>query len=289
MKHFLICLLVAIPLKSLAFETDFVGRFIWYDPAEDFGGFSGLEVNEDGSRFLAISDRGYIVEGTLFRKGNRITSVSAQPLRPLLQTENLPLSQYNTDSEGLAVSREGEIFLSFEHRHRIRKYSAGGELLKKLNPHPEFKGLQKNSGFEALAIDASGVLYTLPERSGKWERPFPVFRYISGRWEKKLSIPRRDKFLPVGADFGPDGKFYLLERDFVWHRGFASRIRRFDITSSGFTNEEILLTTRFGKHGNLEGISVWRDEEGLLRLTMIADDNFNMLQVTEFVEYSLSH
>jgi hypothetical protein len=39
-------------------------------------------------------------------------------------------------------------------------------------------------------------------------------------------------------------------------------------------------------HDNLEGIAVWRDAEGFIRLTMISDDNGRApFQRTEFVEY----
>ena len=136
-------------------------------------------------------------------------------------------------------------------------------------------------------MDGDGVLYTLPERSGDLARPFPVFRYKNDKWDNELSIPRRDRFLPVGADFGPEGYFYLLERDFVWYSGFASRIRRFHLTESGFADEQILLTTSYGVHDNLEGLSVWQDDEQVVHLTLVSDNNFNFLQTTEFVEYSL--
>ena len=42
-----------------------------------------------------------------------------------------------------------------------------------------------------------------------------------------------------------------------------------------------------GRHQNLEGLSVWRDEGGILRLTMISDDGFKSFWSTRFVEYRL--
>ena len=41
------------------------------------------------------------------------------------------------------------------------------------------------------------------------------------------------------------------------------------------------------RHDNLEGLAVWRDDSGAIRLTMISDDNFNLLQRTELVEYAV--
>ena len=152
---------------------------------------------------------------------------------------------------------------------------------------PGFARLQTNSGLEALAIDAGGALYAIPERSGAWERPFPVFRLRDGRWDRSLSLRRDGTFLVAGADFGPDGRLYLLERDFRWLRGFATRIRRFDLGPGGFGAEALLLETPFGALDNMEGISVWRDDAGRTRVTLISDDNFFALQRTVIVEYLL--
>ena len=53
------------------------------------------------------------------------------------------------------------------------------------------------------------------------------------------------------------------------------------------SDEEIVFETGTGTHDNLEGLSVWRDDQGRLRATMISDDNFLALQRTELVEYLL--
>mgnify|MGYP002634128825 CR=1 FL=1 len=104
-------------------------------------------------------------------------------------------------------------------------------------------------------------------------------------WDQPFSIPRRGPFLVVGADIGPDGKFYLLERHLSGIFGFQTRIRRFALTGEALSDENVLLETPTGKHDNLEGIAVWRDAAGDIRITMISDDNFRSFQKTEFVEY----
>ncbi len=91
----------------------------------------------------------------------------------------------------------------------------------------------------------------------------------------------------MDADFGPDGRFYLLERDFRWLGGFATRVRRFDVGADGFTGEVTLLGTRFGELDNMEGLSAWRDAAGRIRITLLSDDNFFPLQKTMFAEYVL--
>ena len=88
----------------------------------------------------------------------------------------------------------------------------------------------------------------------------------------------------VGADIGPDNKLYVLERDFTGI-GFRTRVRRFDLDGA---NEEEVLRTANATHDNLEGIAVWQDDGGAMRITMIADDNFRWFQQTEIVEYRLT-
>jgi hypothetical protein len=114
--------------------------------------------------------------------------------------------------------------------------------------------------------------------------PFPVYRFKDG-WTQPFSIPRIGDYLPTAADFGPDGRLYILEREFHGLLGFQSRVRRFDI--GAIDAGQMLLETAIGQHDNLEGLSVWRDGDGALRLTMISDDNFRFFQSTQIVEYSV--
>jgi len=271
-----------------------ISSLTWNEDHETHGGYSGLHVSENGGRFIAITDRGDIAQGTFTRTHGKLTSaktVEHDFLKPAPWSQNLGAggraTEYNSDAEGLAVASDGSFWVSFEGHHRLRHFTQLGATPQGVRNHPDFKKFQDNSGMEALAIDSKNRLYTLPERSGKWTRPFPVYRKAGKDWERWTSLPRRDRFLPTGADIGPDGRFYLLERQFEFLRGFATRIRRFDLTETGFTNEVTLLTSGFGAYGNTESISVWNAPDGSLRLTLLTDDNFNLLQSTRFHEFAL--
>lgn len=262
----------------------------WSSGAAGFGGYSGLEVLEGGAALLAISDRGSWARAELVRtRDGTLRRVQLLDSGPLLAIAGTPLEGQDADAEGLAIGPDGAAYVSFEHFHRIRRYPAIEGPAENLAGHPDFPGLQRNSGLEALAIGADGTLHAVPERSGAWERPFPVYRLKDGRWDRDLSVPRRGKFLVTGADFGPDGRLYLLERHFQFLGGFAARIRSFALAPEGLTDERTLLETRLGSGSldNMEGISVWRDAEGRIRITLISDDNFNALQRTILMEYLL--
>ncbi|MCR8548292.1 esterase-like activity of phytase family protein [Salipiger sp. P9] len=276
---------LALAAAASGGEARFSGSFTWKSADPAFGGFSGLELSEDGSRFTAISDRAGIVSGRLLRENGQIVGVEAGPLAPLLDTKGREQRTHLGDSEGLAVAPDGRRFVSFEGRGRVWVYDAQG-VATRLPRAEAFQNLQGNSGLEALAIDAEGRLYTLPERSGELTRPFPVWRYDGRGWTQPFEIPRRGGFLAVGADIGPDGRFYLLEREFTGF-GFRSRVRRFDMTDTGLDGETTLFESHLLRHDNLEGLSVWREDGGAIRLTMISDDNFNAFQRTQFVEYTV--
>lgn len=258
----------------------------WREPWETFGGFSGIRLSEDGTGFTTITDRAHWATGTLERRDGRIVGVRTTEHGRLRGVDGQRLRGEDVDSEGLALDAEGRAYISFEGFHRIRRYDRLRGAARAIPGHPDFPGLQHNSGLEALAIDADGTLYAIPERSGALDRPFPVYRLRDGAWDKRLRIRRDGSFLPVDADFGPDGRLYLLERDFTWI-GFATRVRSFAIGPDGIEDERTLLRTRFGELDNMEGMSVWRDPEGRTRVTLISDDNFFPLQRTIIAEYVL--
>lgn len=257
---------------------------VWPREAHGFGGFSGIELDETGTGFTTISDRGMILTGTLVRNDGRITNITVSDMHPLLDTDGQRQKDHVNDAEGLAIGSDGQIFVSYENIHRVWAHAPDGTA-RALPRAPGFADLPANRGLEALAIDESQHLFAIPEISGQLNRGFPVWRF-DGTWHLTTPLPRRGNFLPVGADFGPDGRLYLLERAFPGF-GFRSRIRSFAVSDTALTDEQTLLTTAMSRHDNLEGLSVWRDRAGAIRLTMISDDNFRDIQRTEIVEYRL--
>lgn len=266
-----------------------VGTFTWQIDDPRFGGFSGLDLGQDGRSFVVVSDRGHIVTGVLERdEAGAVERVQAGPLIPLRDTRGAPLGRKMSDAEGVAVGTDGEIHISFEGEHRVWSYRRPDGPARPLPLAREFRTLQHNASLEALAIDDDGRLHTLPERSGAFGRPFPVWQYDGAGWREAFTLPRDGDFLPVGADFGPDGQLYLLERDFRGFLGFRTRVSRFETGPDGPGPRVVLIETTGPLHGNLEGIAVWKDSGGATRLTMVEDDNFSTFQSTRFVDYRIA-
>lgn len=283
--------LLSIGLQGSAasvFPASFLSAFRWTSDDPRLGGLSGIDISADGSRFVALSDRGAITEGRFLRDAaGVITGIEAAPMLLLRGERDAPLRAGRNDSEGIAWAPDGTIYISLEKVARVLAYDRIDGPARNLPDAQAFRSMQSNSSLEALAIDAKGKLYTLPERSGAQDRPFPVFVFDGKRWSQPFSIPREGPFLAVGADFGPDGRLYLLERDFQGLAGFASRVRAFTLDPGGPGPAQLVLQTGLGTHDNLEGLAVWQDKAGNIRLTMVSDDNFRFFLRQEVVEYVL--
>ena len=192
-------------------SVDYVGTYVWSMDDETFGGFSGIEISDDGSGFTVLSDRSELRWGQIERDADgAIDGLKPSGKAHLFDSGGKWLQPgWKGDSEGLAIDAAGTLWVSFEGLSRVVRYDTPESLAKPLSRPPEFKSMQRNSSFEALAVMADGTLLTLPERSGQLTRPFPVWRWRNGTWDQPFSIPRSGDWLAVGADVGPDGRFYL--------------------------------------------------------------------------------
>ena len=263
-------------------------------PASDprVGGLSGLEVTPDGASFTAISDRGYLLTGQFERTNGVLNTISITGIRDLPGPDGgrpAP-GKAGRDSEGLSITSDGRLYISFEGNHRLTRYRPDGAVIDEIAlPQPD--GLVDNNGFEALAFDHLDRPVVIQEGAARPPTTSAIYRLEGGEWREIAYLQRNSSFLPVGADFGPDGALYLLERK-VSFTGFHSRIRRLDLTADGTvagTIEGDIVWQPATTYGNLEGLSVWTDAEGALRATMVADDNFLPFMPGGMVEIGLDN
>ncbi|WBU60154.1 esterase-like activity of phytase family protein [Paracoccus albus] len=278
---------LALPSYGKA-SVEYVGTFVWSLPEADFGGFSGIEISDDGSEFHILSDRATIRWGRVDRDpAGRIRGMQMSGRARLQDSQGRMLQPgWQGDSEGLAMADGGGFWVSFEGLDRVARYDDPDQPAIRIPVPDAFEELPVNSGLEALAADQDGTLYAVPELMSQATNSFPVWRFRRGEWDQPFSLPAASKWQSVGADIGPDGRLYLLERYFRGILGFQSRVRRFNLAEDGVSDEEVLLESTTLQYDNLEGISAWSDGQGI-RITMVSDDNFLPIQRTELVEYRI--
>lgn len=274
-----LALLFALSFANLGHAQGMLLSNIMPNFGKGSGGFSALEITDNGTRFITVSDKGQIAIGSVLRENGIMIDLSIEQSFMLKDPQGRPSAGRSFDAEGLAVDGKGGFYLSLEGPARVWHYTSPTATPTQLTVPAEFANYGENSSLEALAINTKGEVFTLPERSGRHSTPFPVYGWDGQNWSVRFQLDRILPFLPVGADFDDRGALYILERDFQGLL-FRSRVRKItpDLTSSTILNIS---------HDNLEGISLWRDDQGKLRATMISDNNMYDWLPTRVVEYRL--
>ena len=254
----------------------------WNGQGAEFGGLSGLLMADDGMSLIAVSDKGLLIEADLIRHTDgRLIRVRETARHRLMSPDGEVQFEKDADAESLAWL-DDQLLISLERRNAIWSHDAIGGVPVDIAVPPGISQLQTNSGIEALTTTPDGAVLAIPERSGALDRPFPVYRLRDGVWDTELQVPREPPFLPTDADVGPDGRLYVLERDFT---GYSFRIQVRSFAMGDTLSDMRRVVPAVSNLDNAEGMDVWRDGQGNLRMTIISDDNFVFLQRTLITEY----
>lgn len=275
-----------LEVDGLRFEAGFQLR----STDQRFGGLSGVWLSDDGRRMLAASDGGTLFELALeYDAAGRLADVEIARTIVPGPIDRDPTFRLDQNIEALAGLDDGqELALAYEGTHRLRAVPMRDlEAVPRALPVPDALSEPGNSGMEALTALPTGALLALVE---KGERARDAW-IISEQVVQPFDYVQEFGFETTGAD-RLDDEIWVLERRFSWIGGFQSRIVRFEagraVPGARVEGEEIArlrppLTTE-----NFEAIAVRRDERGRTVVYLLSDDNFNMLQRTLIVQFSLS-
>lgn len=282
-----------------------VGRLVWRgglalsSPASAFGGLSDLLLDGTGTRLAAISDNGRWLTATLtYDAAGHLSGIEGARLGHLKGDDGAPLSRgRDRDAEALARFPDGSLVVGYERNHRFRRLPAQNSFAARPRPFPApraLAGAALNAGVEALVALNDGRLlaFTEGQRYGDntaaylWEGEGGG----SGNWAR-LALKPSGLFQPTGATLLPDGDVLLLERRFTLLGGLGIRLSRIPLETiqagAVLESAEIAELRPPLTLDNFEGVAVHQTAAGAIRLTLLADDNFNALQRSLIVQFDL--
>lgn len=284
----ILAVLAAAPVTA-APRAEVVGHFDWVEQLDGFGGVSGIDLSADGLEFRIVTDTGMTLDGR-FKRGADGAVTATVPGRwvLLLGEDPHPLAESVRDAEAISVQADGSFYVAFERNARVEWYQGPDTVAKLRDEGLDLSDQTFNRSFEALAEGPDGAVYVLPEVPPSWGGPYPVQVLRDGRWTMPFSIPSGETWMAVGADFGPDGRLYLLERDYWGLIGFKTRVRRITLSDETIAADDVLFETRAGDYGDFEGIAVWSAGPQDIRLTLVSDSNFLPGVSTEILDLRVS-
>lgn len=312
----------AHPDKTTFGKLEWRGGLVLSAATPFFGGWSGLTMDRDGSRLLAVSDSGVWMTGQLTYEGARPTGIAGVRIGALRGLDGRSFKRRGEiDAEGVALLQgtlsNGEVLVSFERDHRIVRYpvtSQGvGVPSAGLAMPADTRTLEPNKSLEAVCIVQAGreqgSIVTFAERNPAkdshhvgWMRP-PILGRGALKNAKNpptwtaLSLKAIDGYDLTDCAGLPNGYILVLERRYRVSYGDPltgprMRIRQLtqaELVSGGVMGGETLLDVGTGHEiDNMEGLAVHTDAKGTTVVTLISDDNFNAyLQRTILLQFAL--
>jgi hypothetical protein len=277
---------------------EFVGGLELTSPSRDFGSMSAIRFTDGGNSFAGVADTGSWFFGRILRdEDGRPVGFGDFRLAPILDADGVPLgSKQSSDAEGLAV-KDGVATASFEREHRISEYRLDSQvpsLLKNVDfLVPAFE-LRRNRGFETITYaPADGPLQgaRVAIAEGSIDEAGNIFAAVLEGPEKGVFTVAHDGYEITDGVFLPDGDLLLLERSFSILEGVAMQLRRIEAETIGagkLADGPVLLEADMGYQiDNMEGIDVWRRDDGALMVSLVSDDNQSILQRNLYLEFRL--
>lgn len=269
-----------------------------------FGGLSGIEVSGDGDDLLLVSDEGDLIRARLVTEEGRPAGLADVELWPLTNEDGETLGgKWGSDAESLRGLGGGfsEILVGFERDNRVRRYEVaenGKPGAATPFPVPEaIRRLPHNTGLEGIAVAPDGApepgLTVMFRESETEDGTIPGWLFdAEGAPLGTLAVAASDDFSATDAVFTDTGDLILLERRYKPIFGVAMRLRRFpaDEIRPGavLQGEELFMGRMNYVIDNMEGIAFHRDGEGRAVLTLVSDDNFNILQRNLLLRFELA-
>lgn len=265
----------------------------------EFGGISSLQVDPDGSGFVAISDHAHWLTGRFVEENGALKGIERARIAPIIAPDGRRMKHTRYfDCEGLA-RRGNQLFVSVERTHDILQFDLAnfpngrGKLIEVPSA---MKALRGNAGIEGLGVlpkesPYSGALIAFAEKAPRDAKSTDNPGFIIGPKGGTLGLRKISDFDVTDLNFLPDGDMLVLERRFVPIFGIGFRIRRIPIAAvkpGAVLDGEVLIEADLSQQiDNMEALGVHRGADGKPVLTIMSDDNFSLLQRNLVLRFAL--
>jgi hypothetical protein len=266
----------------------------------DFGSMSAFRFRKPGSDFIGVADTGYWFFGRIEHDADgRPSGVGDFTMQAMVDAGGSIIGRkWLTDAEGLGV--KGDIATAgFERDHRISEFRIDPADMKAPIRDLDFlvprKELRMNRGFETVAYapedgPLKGARVIVSERSldAKGNQFAAI---LEGPEMGIFTVARSGDFDITDGAFLPNGDLLLLERSFSYADGVAMQLRRIDGKTIGpgkLADGPVLLQADMSYQiDNMEGLDVWRRDDGALMVSIVSDDNQSLLERNLYLEFRL--
>jgi hypothetical protein len=285
-------------------QLEWRGGLVLSSPSSNFGGWSGLAIDPDGRRFVAVSDAGTWLTAEIVYAGIRPAGVQGAKIGALLPLKAGGLMrERDRDAEAVSVVEgtvsRGSLLVCFERHHRIGRFEIGERGVSApfayLKLPADVRRMHANLGLEAGTVVRGGPLkgsvIAFSERFPDRGRKHTGWLWVNGV-AQKLYLTDAGGFDVTDAASLPDGALLVLERRFRWTEGVKMRLRLVragEIAPGAVLKGKSLFEADMGYEiDNMEGLAVHRGPKGETVVTLISDDNFNpLLQRTILLQFTL--
>jgi len=288
-------------------RLEFRGGLVLTSPSDNFGGWSGLEVDAEGRRFLAVSDAGAWMTGEFLYKAGRIDGVDHTRMGPILGlgSKRLP-NERDRDAEGVRLLEgtlsKGSVLVAFEQNQRIGRFEVDERGLHQPTGYAkrsaDWSRMFRNMGLESVAVvrggPSNGAIVAFAERllDDRGNHTGWIWPRGLASEPQRLLLRRIGDFNITDAASLPDGSVVVLERSFSWLTGVKMRMRLIKATElkpgAVIEGEDLIQADMSYEIDNMEALAVHRGPRGEAILTVMSDNNFNgLLQRTLVLQFAL--
>ncbi len=286
----------------------FLGGLNLTSPSPSFGGWSGLVIEPDGKRFMAVSDNGAWMSGEISYEDSVPRAIRNVIIGPIKALSGRRLAnKHERDSESIALVEgnlgRGTVLISFERLPRIGAFPVSGQRLAAPKHYLELpieaRRMPQNRGLEAVTLlpggPHKGAVVAFAEQHLTRNRHHTGWIWPSGPsgLARPIYLIDRNDFAVTDLAALADGSLIVLERFFSWTQGVRIRLRLISpqaVKPDAILDGETLLQADMTYEiDNMEGLAVHQDAGGRTILTLISDNNFNpIFQRTILLQFALS-